>query len=200
MLVKPRASYGCLSCGFRTAFSSVIQIHSYFCSSRSFYSAAPPSKQVGCHSGESSSNLHAGNWRLDLGREPSPPPKARPDPSSVPILSRKQNVESSKPWKVYHSKTKNKKTCYLTTIACYIKGYLVSLWTHSKCDQCGKHFQRSSTLNTHQLMHSGVRRFACHLCSKRFYQNSDLKKHIFVHTGRQNVTCDHPLHHLHNII
>lgn len=47
-----------------------------------------------------------------------------------------------------------------------------------KCNQCGKAFNRSSTLNTHIRIHAGYKPFVCEFCGKGFHQKGILKTSI----------------------
>jgi len=42
-----------------------------------------------------------------------------------------------------------------------------------KCNQCGKAFNRSSTLNTHIRIHAGYKPFVCEFCGKGFHQKGE---------------------------
>ncbi|XP_017775854.1 PREDICTED: zinc finger protein 271-like [Nicrophorus vespilloides] len=47
-----------------------------------------------------------------------------------------------------------------------------------KCEFCEKIYKFSSSLITHQTIHTGIRNFSCHICGKRFRQGSNLNIHI----------------------
>lgn len=44
-----------------------------------------------------------------------------------------------------------------------------------KCNQCGKAFNRSSTLNTHIRIHAGYKPFVCEFCGKGFHQKGNVR-------------------------
>lgn len=44
-----------------------------------------------------------------------------------------------------------------------------------KCNQCGKAFNRSSTLNTHIRIHAGYKPFVCEFCGKGFHQKGTVR-------------------------
>ena len=47
-----------------------------------------------------------------------------------------------------------------------------------KCDQCDKQFKRKQQLETHQLVHSGLKQFGCEKCGKLFKQRGHLQAHV----------------------
>ncbi|GCB77012.1 hypothetical protein scyTo_0018412 [Scyliorhinus torazame] len=70
-----------------------------------------------------------------------------------------------------------------------------------KCEVCDKSFLASSTLNRHQLVHTGTLRkhqrihtgekpFTCEVCDKSFSQLDNLHKHKRIHTGEKPFPCE----------
>eukprot|EP00061_Rhincodon_typus_P008739 g31612.t1 len=58
-----------------------------------------------------------------------------------------------------------------------------------KCNQCGKAFNRSSTLNTHTRIHAGYKPFVCEFCGKGFHQKGNYKNHKLTHSGEKQFKC-----------
>lgn len=55
-----------------------------------------------------------------------------------------------------------------------------------KCNQCGKAFNRSSTLNTHSRIHAGYKPFVCEFCGKGFHQKGGYGLHS-IHEDREKT-------------
>ena len=52
------------------------------------------------------------------------------------------------------------------------------------CQDCGKVFDRPSSLVKHEHRHTGARPHGCHLCGKMFSQSSSLYRHIRVNHSK----------------
>ena len=50
-------------------------------------------------------------------------------------------------------------------------------------------FSMSSSLQTHQLVHSGLKPFSCKQCNRTFTQAGALKIHTQIHTGEKPYSC-----------
>lgn len=51
------------------------------------------------------------------------------------------------------------------------------------CNQCGKAFQKMSTLKNHLTVHTGERKYACLQCNKMFTQRHTLVEHMRLHNN-----------------
>ena len=58
-----------------------------------------------------------------------------------------------------------------------------------QCSFCQKAFQTSSSLKSHERIHTGEVPFGCKTCSNRFKTKGDLKKHERIHTGEVPYQC-----------
>ncbi|XP_063808462.1 zinc finger E-box-binding homeobox 1-like [Pseudophryne corroboree] len=58
------------------------------------------------------------------------------------------------------------------------------------CDQCNKHFQKSSSLLRHKYEHTGNRPHQCDVCNKAFKHKHHLIEHIRLHSGEKPYRCD----------
>uniref|UniRef100_A0A8C6NSA6 C2H2-type domain-containing protein n=1 Tax=Nothobranchius furzeri TaxID=105023 RepID=A0A8C6NSA6_NOTFU len=61
------------------------------------------------------------------------------------------------------------------------------------CDYCGKRFVCKSYLESHETVHTGLKRFpfACGHCGIRFSRKEYLTRHMSVHTGHKPFVCGH---------
>ena len=60
-----------------------------------------------------------------------------------------------------------------------------------KCSHCEMHFNRSSDLQRHQLIHSKTKPYTCNICDRGFTWFGNFQKHVLAHGERQ--TTYHPM-------
>ncbi|XP_073450387.1 uncharacterized protein [Aquarana catesbeiana] len=75
-----------------------------------------------------------------------------------------------------------------SSLVLHQKGHINDLKPYS-CTECGKGFAHKSYLDTHLRIHTGVRPHSCSECGKSFVYKSELSKHQRTHTGEKPYTC-----------
>lgn len=63
-----------------------------------------------------------------------------------------------------------------------------------KCLVCARSFPRKKSLDTHKLIHSDIKKYACSFpgCTRQFKQSGQLKTHYRLHTGEKPFRCTYP--------
>ncbi|XP_013387176.1 uncharacterized protein LOC106156465 [Lingula anatina] len=60
-----------------------------------------------------------------------------------------------------------------------------------KCQVCSKGFPNRFKLDTHMLIHMGLKPHQCRVCHKQFADASNLRMHRSIHTGEKKFSCPH---------